>query len=69
MSVVNDIITTQNFWNICRTCMSEGDLQPLFEDCSNDACLIEKFMSCTLVQVGFVSFICENGEMNVYISV
>lgn len=65
MSVANDLITTQNFWNICRTCMSEGDLQPLFEDCSSDACLIEMFMSCTLVQVGIVLFIYRTGEINI----
>lgn len=44
-------IAVENFAKICRTCLNEGEMKPLFETCSNDACLIEKLMSCTFIAV------------------
>lgn len=42
--------------DICRTCLGQGELQPLFRICTcldEEECVAEKLMTCTLIQVKF----------------
>lgn len=51
MSIAVKKIRINDFVKVCRTCLSEKELLPLFETCSNSVCLVEMLMSCTFVQV------------------
>lgn len=51
MSYETDKLSIYDFDKICRTCLEEGDTKPLYDTCSNEVCLIEMLMSCTLIQV------------------
>lgn len=44
-------LTINDFEAICRTCLSKGDLKPLYENCDEQTCLVEMLMTCTFVQV------------------
>lgn len=40
--------------NICRTCLQEGTVKSIYDDCANGICILEKLISCTLVQVSIL---------------
>lgn len=47
----NLYITKYDFENICRTCLSRKDLNPLYEECFSPTSLVDMLMSCTVVKV------------------
>lgn len=51
MSIPIKKISIKDFVKVCRTCLSEKELLPLYGTCSNSVCLVEMLMSCTFVQV------------------
>lgn len=51
MSINIQNINLSDFAKICRTCLAEGEMLPLYETCLNETCIIEMLMSCTFIQV------------------
>lgn len=53
-------ITKNDFGKICRACLAEGELEPLYNNCSKEECFVEMLMSCTFVQVCFIIIYLKN---------
>lgn len=51
----SEIIPIDDFGKICRTCLKEDDLKPLYQMCLKQTCVIEMLMSCTFIRVHIVS--------------
>ncbi|GLV44434.1 uncharacterized protein CBL_10238 [Carabus blaptoides fortunei] len=51
MTERTDNLSIYDFGKICRTCLAEGDMKSLYENCSSKVCLIEMLMSCTFIQL------------------